>query len=194
MNGHAWTGCSAGVRAGRTRCDRGGSDGIAVAGCDDSDKPSVSGATTAYDKVRASSVLSAKDIARYPAGSPARRALEWWRSLQFRNARSALRAFTKEVRAELLHENTTSSWRTSLDRGARCRPTILNTEVDGDRATVFMRLLVVEPVGDSAYRRRDEYLALPMLQVKSERTWFLADSSFLVGQAQVLVAVQRTRK
>jgi hypothetical protein len=141
---------------------------------------------TGYAEASRAAVLTQADIDRHAPGSPEERALRWWRALQFRDGADALAMYGPDIHRKLLEQQfdiviakSVGPWTASV------RPVIEAVERRGPRATVFLRLEVIAPVGKT-FRRSDQYLGVSMYRAGPKGPWLLSDSSYLSGLAQVL--------
>jgi hypothetical protein len=117
----------------------------------------------------AEELLTAKDVSRYPEGSPARAVLAWWRRAQFADRIGVERAFTKSIR-ERLHE--AGNERLAVEFFAAvirpARPKILDVERDGPTAVVYTQIQYVSSSAPRAFRL-----------VREKERWVLDDDSYM---------------
>ena len=126
----------------------------------------------------AEQVLVASDVEAYPAGSPERVLFDWWRHGQNMEYEGFMRHFATDVRREL--EATGFARRALPDFafGIRTsRPRVVETEVDGRRATIWTRVESRNPIGLTRYVSSDAPHAFPL--VREDGTWRLANDFFL---------------
>jgi hypothetical protein len=131
--------------------------------------------------------VTARDIQRYPPGSPQAVVLEWWRALQRNDAPAALRLYSRKVHITapefLIQRSLGGLFLSMLNR-------IVVKDVDrvGGRTTVFLfRERVIEvPNG------RNDIVgsARGFTLVRERGRWRLADNLFLGRVAAVGAAAQ----
>lgn len=113
--------------------------------------------------------LTSDEIARYEAGSPERAVAEWWRDVQFNNARGVASRYAPgaDVAPEIL-QNQISRSETFFSG----KPRVDAVERVGDRATVYVLVL-----GGTGRGGRPEAVPLRLKMVDGE--WKIADNELL---------------
>ena len=126
------------------------------------------------ERVQQPTLLSAAAVERQPAGSPGRAFLEWWRVLQFNDARAGARRYAAAaaVTPERLDRQLEAA------SGAfSARPQVVEVNESGGRATVLVLLenRTRNPNG------RVDVLRVPRSfeLVREEGDWMLADNTYL---------------
>jgi hypothetical protein len=127
-------------------------------------------------------LLTGRDLARQPEGSPARTVLEWWRALQFDNPVIAYGHYSDQVKRRLSQRELAHQLGFGpgvLDLGAR--PRVAEVEEKGDEATVFV---LMSKVARNPNGRADETrTARSFNLVREGGDWKLADNRYLARAA-----------
>jgi hypothetical protein len=123
-------------------------------------------------------------------GTPAQAALAWWNTLRARDAEAAVARMTPAARRTI----DLAQLRQVLDENfgnfaEHTEATVLYTEPERGRVTVFMRLEGGPLVGARVVREGVTLLALPM--VSRDGTWLVENAAWLRKQAQNYVAIKK---
>ncbi|MEN3340789.1 MAG: hypothetical protein V7644_193 [Actinomycetota bacterium] len=122
--------------------------------------------------------LTRTDVDRYPAGTPQRALLHWWRDAQYVNLAGYLDDFQPAFRRVLRQDRKTLrglAWFAGSIRPAR--PTIQNIEVRGNTATIYTRVAYRTPVGLSRFVTSTAPQAFVL--VRRRGRWLLHDDNFV---------------
>ena len=135
-----------------------------------------------------SPLLSSREVARHPEGSPARSLFEWWRALQFNNAFVASRYYSRSL------EITPSKLEYWLDLGPEAlalsrRPKLVDVDEQGAEATVFVTLETRNrnPNGRIDITRDPRAFNL----VRQHGEWKLAENLYLRRYARIQQAFRK---
>lgn len=132
-------------------------------------------------------LLSAGAVTRYPASSPQRALLAWWRMAQFADRPAFIAAFTPALRARF-EGNRRFGEEIDFFAGSirNAAPRILSTEIDGDRARVFTKVVYRTPIGASRFLTSTRPQAFEL--VRHPGGWLLADDTFVQSTLRSLPA------
>jgi hypothetical protein len=133
------------------------------------------------ERVQQNALLSKHHVERYPAGSPARAFLEWWRAIQYQNAPVAVRYYKRSLGITVRKMDRQLGYGPGA-LGLTARPLIVEVDENGDSATVLTQLesIVDNPNGRADKVRRARGFNL----VREDGEWKLADNLFLDAQAR----------
>jgi hypothetical protein len=156
---------------------------LAAAGCGGGSAPPSSAQGAAQQLLRQS------DLARYPAGSPARAILEWWRSAQFADAEGYRAAFAPPLRSAVAKDPRAADALNYFAGAIRdARPKILSVSAAKGRATVYTLIEYRQPIGTTRYITSTVPRAFTLERIASR--WLLTDDAFV---QTTLPAVLRRR-
>jgi hypothetical protein len=134
------------------------------------------------ERVQQPSLLTRADIERYPAGSPQRAFFEWWRTVQYDNAVAAVRFYSDDLALTARKLDRMLAYGAD-GLGLRKQPKLVEVDVNGRRATVFLLLQsrVLNPNGrvDTVRTARSFNL------VREGGQWKLADNLYVERGAAV---------
>jgi hypothetical protein len=139
-------------------------------------------------RVEEPQLVTKRDIERYPADSPARTALGWWRALQFNSPTLAASYYSDRLHltpARLRRQLKPGPSVLDLRSGMRIEDVV----IEGDRATVFVtRTRILEhPNG-----RTDKVRNPDVLEMRRETGgWKLADNHYIVSTLRAVRAFVR---
>jgi hypothetical protein len=155
---------------------------LGVVGCGSNEDGVDAGGGENTDQLQ---LMSARQVADAPAGSPQRAIFSWWRFLQYRNARDSLALFVPEARSGL----TDIGYAALLFRdfgpwAERVRPLVRSVDRSGDHAVAYVTLVIKDPIGPELVRTSHDYVALS-LDRRGGR-WLISDPSFFAQQSSVL--------
>jgi hypothetical protein len=143
-------------------------------------------------RVTGPALVSKKQIAALPEGSPARTVYEWWRSIQFDNPIVAAGFYSKELGI------TTRTIERQLEFGAaaqnlNARPTLVGTDmVDADHAIVNVLL---ENIARNPNGRIDKnQTARAFNLVREDGEWKLAENMYLERGERIQRAFARAAR
>ena len=146
--------------------------GCAGIGTDDDVKVRVSGPA----------LVTKKQLASLPAGSPARTVFEWWRTIQFDNPTIAVRYYSKKLGITRM----TLERQLQFGPGAQnlgARPHLVGTDVNGDHATV--QVLLERQTSNPNGRTDKTQVARGFNLVREDGEWKLAENMYLERGARV---------
>lgn len=124
----------------------------------------------------AEQLVSATDLRRLDATSPAYAVMAWWRDTQFNDRAGYLRHLTRAIRLRL-DESQVDRQLPILAAGIRtAKPEILSTEFAAGDATVYTKIAFRQPIGATRYVTTTRPQAFHLVRVAG--TWRLADTSF----------------
>jgi hypothetical protein len=127
-------------------------------------------------RVTGPALVTKKQLASLPADSPARTVFEWWRTLQFDNPTLAVRYYSDKLRItrEKLDEQLQYG---AGSQGLNARPRLVETDMNGDRATV---LVLLENQARNVNGRTDKtQTARGFNLVREDGEWKLAENTYL---------------
>jgi hypothetical protein len=139
-------------------------------------------------RVTGPALVTKKQLASLPEGSPARTVFEWWRTLQFDNPTIATRYYSRKLNI------TTLTLEKQLQFGAgsqnlKARPHLVGTDMDGDRATVNVLL---ENVSSNPNGRVDKnQTARGFNLVREDGEWKLSENTYLERNERIQRAFAR---
>jgi hypothetical protein len=142
-------------------------------------------------RVTGPALVTKKQLATLPEGSPARTVYEWWRTIQFDNPTIAVRYYSKKLGI------TTRTLERQLEFGAasqnlNARPHLVGTEENGDRATV---LVLLENVSRNPNGRTDKtQTARGFNLVREDGEWKLAENTYLERGQRIQRAFARAAR
>ena len=128
------------------------------------------------ERVQRSATLSKAQVERHPEGSPERAFFEWWRALQYDNARVAARYYARSVGVSATEARPHPPEGRTGAR-ARRRPRLVEADVQGDRAVVLTRLEVEEENANGRVDVRQQARAFNLAREGGE--WVLAENDYL---------------
>jgi hypothetical protein len=133
------------------------------------------------ERVQQPSLLTNRQVERYPAGSPARAFFEWWHAIQYENAPVAVRYYRRGLGMTVGKLDRQLSYGPGA-LGLSARPRLVEVDEQGDNATVLTLLesVVENPNGRSDKVRRARGFNL----VREDGEWKLAENLFLDRQAR----------
>jgi hypothetical protein len=128
------------------------------------------------ETVKGPALLSKADVEAQPAGSPQRALYEWWRALQFEEAPEAAKYYAGDVRM------TPAKLDVILSLGAptlglNARPRLVETDVNGDAATVRVLLETAEQQPNGRVDKTQTARAFDL--VHEAAGWKMADNRYL---------------
>jgi hypothetical protein len=128
-------------------------------------------------------LVTQKDIVEYPANSPQRTLMSWWRAMQYADGRGYLARLATPVRRA---READRAYRVQLPLIARqvddAFPHITQVVTEGDRATVYTELEFRQLVGADKYATTRVAQAFAM--VREEGLWRVADDLFVEAGVQ----------
>jgi hypothetical protein len=132
------------------------------------------------ERVKGPSLLSEADVQGQPAGSPQRTLFEWWRALQFDDAPEAAKYYASDV------DLTTAKLDQILSLGAPTlgltgRPRVVDTDMNGDAATVRVLLESDDPQANGRIDKTQTARAFDL--VREAGAWKMADNRYLARPA-----------
>jgi hypothetical protein len=123
-------------------------------------------------------------------GTPAQAALAWWNTLRARDAEAAVSRLTPAARSTIdlpeLRQTLDDNFGNFAEHTVA---TVLYTERQRGRVTVFMRLEGGPLVGARVVREGVTLLALPL--VSRDGAWLIENAAWLRKQAQNYVAIKK---
>jgi hypothetical protein len=127
---------------------------------------------------RADQLLTEKDVAEYPEGSPERAFLRWWQAAQYGDFRAYLDGFARSVRRQLEGSSIAKRNLNRLSGGIRvARPEIVDVVTESDGVTLYTEITYRQPIGTSHYVTTTQPRAFSM--VREQGSWRLVDDSFV---------------
>jgi hypothetical protein len=126
----------------------------------------------------AEQLLSQADVDSQPEGSPAHALLVWWQAAQFANLTAYLDGYERSLRETLEASPETGDALVYFAATIRnARPTIVDVQEEGDRATVYTRVVYRQPVGS----RRFVVYTVPraFAMIRQAGDWRLLDDLFV---------------
>jgi hypothetical protein len=142
-------------------------------------------------RVTGPALVTKKQLASLPEGSPARAVFEWWRTIQFDNATIAARYYSSKLNI------TPLTLEKQLEFGAasqnlNARPHLVGTDMNGDRATVNVLL---ENVSSNPNGRVDKHqTARGFNLVLEDGEWKLAENTYLERGERIQRAFARAAR
>ena len=127
-------------------------------------------------RVTGPALVTKKQLASLPEGSPARTVFEWWRTIQFDNPTVAARYYSRKLNV------TAQTLEHQLEFGAasqnlNARPHLVGTDMDGDHAIVNVLL---ENLSSNPNGRVDKnQTARAFNLVREDGEWKLAENMYL---------------
>ncbi len=132
-------------------------------------------------------LLTPAEVARYPAASPQRALLAWWRNAQFADRPAFLAGFAPSLRSRFEHSPRLGEEFDYFSNGIRnAAPRILSTEVEGNRARVFTRVEYRNLIGATRFVTASRPQAFEF--VRGGVSWLLADDTFVRSTLRPLIA------
>jgi hypothetical protein len=123
-------------------------------------------------------VLTQLDVDVEPVGTPAHGLLAWWRNAQFANLVGFLNGFEESVQRTLRKSPRTGDALAYFAGSIRnARPTIVDVQQDGGRATVYTRIDYRQAVGSTRFVVHSVPRAFSM--ILQAGNWRLRDDSFV---------------
>jgi hypothetical protein len=123
-------------------------------------------------------LVTQSDIVKYPANSPQRTLMSWWRSMQYSDGRGYLARLATPLRNA---RQADRAYRVQLPLIARqvddAFPHITQVSIEGDRATAFTQLEFRQLVGADKYATTRVAQAFSM--VREDGLWRIADDLFV---------------
>ena len=133
-------------------------------------------------RVTGPALVTKKQLASLPEGSPARTVFEWWRSIQFDNPTVAVQYYSKKLGITTM----TLERQLQFGPGAQnltARPHLVGTDENGDHATVQVLLERVTPNPNG--RTDKAQVARGFNLVREDGEWKLAENMYLERGARV---------
>jgi len=138
-------------------------------------------------------LLTPAAVARYPATSPQRALLAWWRNAQFADRPAFLAAFAPSLRSRFEHSPRFGEQFDYFSNGIRnAAPRILSTEIQSGRARVFTRIEYHNPIGAARFVTSSRPQAFEFIRDASAG-WLIADDTFVRSTLRPMTA-QSTQK
>jgi hypothetical protein len=123
-------------------------------------------------------ILKKADVTRYPADSPERALLQWWRDTQHANFAGYATAFAVPVRKRIQTDRRAQDALNFFAGSIRAaRPRVENVERDGPQATVYTDVEYRTPVGATRFVTTTRPQAFVL--VRQQGTWRLRDDYFV---------------
>jgi hypothetical protein len=123
-------------------------------------------------------LVTEAEVDRQPSGSPEQTLWAWWRAAQYSDLTEYLDFFQSDVRE---HLKRTEKGRDDLwffaDAIRTAKPEVLETRVEGDRATVYTTVHYRQPVGLTRYISTTKPQTFTM--VREDGWWVFADDFFV---------------
>jgi hypothetical protein len=144
---------------------------LAVTGCG-----GFGGDDDVTERVVAPVLLTKAQVDRHPEGSPDRAFFEWWRALQFDNPLVAAHYYSRKLHISVAKLDKQLELGTSA-LGLDKRPRLVESDEDGDRATVLVMLESAEknPNGRIDRRRAPRGFNL----VRENGRWVMGENLYL---------------
>ncbi len=133
-------------------------------------------------------LLTPEAVARYPAASPQRALLAWWRNAQFADRPAFLAAFVPSLRSRFELSPHFGEQFDYFSNGIRnAAPRILSTEIQNGRARVFTRIEYHNPIGAARFVTSSRPQAFEFIR-DSSAGWLIADDTFVRSTLRPLTA------
>jgi hypothetical protein len=136
------------------------------------------------------SIVSQRDLAAVPGGSPQRTVLNWWRLTQFKVVQDGLAQFTPAARRQLEKAGYPTFVIGSLGPWLRNgQPQIQHVDVvNAKHAVVYTQTVFKVPLGNDLVRHNVDVLAFALERRRG--AWLLSDPSWVIAQANSLRQAQ----
>src|SRR5205085_10856621 len=118
------------------------------------------------------------DVTRYPAGSPERALLQWWRDAQHANIDGYVNGFAVPAKRKIRQDRHLAAAVNYFAGSIRAaRPRIEDVERSGSHATVYADIAYRTPVGATRYVTTTRPQAFVL--VRQHGAWHLQDDYFV---------------
>jgi hypothetical protein len=155
-----------------------------LGGCGNSPEPPPPGSPSASENL-----VTRHDIAATDPDSPGRALMTWWRSIQYAALPSYLESLSRPLRRELEGSGAAKGYLPlAASQLVRAKPKVSETEVDGNRATLYARVEIRVPLGSTRFQSSSSPQAFTA--VREDGEWKIANDLYIQSQAQ-LVAESR---
>jgi outer membrane murein-binding lipoprotein Lpp len=124
----------------------------------------------------AEQLVSAPDLGRLDPGSPGYAVLAWWRDAQFSDLSGYLSHLSRGVRLRLSAAQVERQLPILAGGIRTAKPRILSTEVVGDSATVYTKIVFRQPIGATRYVTTTRPQAFHLVLARG--VWRLSDTYF----------------
>lgn len=142
-------------------------------------------------RITGPALVTKKQLASLPEGSPARTVFEWWRTIQFDNPTLAARYYSRKLHI------TPLTIERQLEFGAasqnlNARPHLVGTDMQGDHATVNVLLENVASNPNGRVDKRQTARAFNL--VREDGEWKLAENMYLERGERIQRAFARAAR
>lgn len=156
-----------------------------VAGCGGSSS------TNKPSTAKVEQLISRREVAAKPPGSPQRALFAWWREAQYANGSAFFGAFVPSIQANLLTRKNLAGELTYFGRSIRsAKPKILYVDAGKTQATLFTKLAFRQALGSKRFVTNTVPQAFTFARVRGR--WLLADSTFFDATVTPYVAPAAT--
>lgn len=124
----------------------------------------------------AEQLVSSADLGRIDPASPPYAVMAWWRDAQFSDFTGYLSHLTRSARLRLTADALERQLPILAGGIRTAKPRMLSTEVVGDRATVYAKIVFRQPIGATRYVTTTRPQAFHLVRLRG--SWRLADTFF----------------